>query len=509
MSASAVAAIVRADVLIRLRRASTVVVFLLLSALAYVWVPDPRTGMTLIQIGGRRALYNSAAIGLATAMLATIFIGLTAFYVTSNAVSRDLVSRCGFVLASTEMKTNDYLLGKFFGNVVFLTAFVGGFMLVSMAMVVVRGEAPLEPVVFLRQYAILLPATITFVAALAIVFESVPLLSGRFGDVVYFFFWAASLGFVASQMEHGGGRVARWFDFSGLGYLFEETHRQFGTSNMSIGHTNFDKAKPPVVIEGLHLSGDQWLTRLTATLLPIALLLVARLFFHRFDPARVKVGAARGGKWRQRVNAIAKPFTVPLTMLTRRAGAIGADAGVSIGSTPLTAIAFIAVTIATLSAGKEALQIAFAAAAIFVAGIACREVRSGTTALIYAAPHLRERFVLWKLASTFSVTLIILGAPVVHTAVAKPASLVALVTGILFIAATATALAIISSNPKTFIVLFLSFWYVVVNDKGATPFFDFAGFFSVPRFAVTATYAAIAIAFVAAAEAIHRFRLND
>lgn len=504
---SAIAAVVRADVLIRFRRVSTVVIFLLLSALAYVWVPDPHTGQALIQVQGHRALYNSAAISMATAMLATIFIGLISFYVTSNAVSRDLKSRCGYVLASTPMRTRDYIVGKFLGNVVFLSVFVAGFMLVSMAMVLVRGEAPLEPLLFVRQYLILLPPTITFVSALAITFESIPFLAGRFGDVVYFFFWAVSLGSVTSAMEHGHGSVARWFDFSGLGYLFIETRRQLGTTSMSIGRSTFDKTKAPIVLDALQLPADALGTRIVATLIPLALLVIAYLFFHRFDPARAKAGAVRGGKWTQRVNALARPLARPLMLPFSRGGAIGADASAAIGDAPLTALAFFGISIATLSAGRGALQVAFAAVAVFVAGIACREYRAGTLTLVYAAPHLRERFVFWKFASTFAVSLLILIVPIIQTA-KQPAALAAMLIGIAFVSAVATSLGIISTNAKTFIVLFLSFWYIVVNDKGATPSFDFAGFYAA-RPPVMVMYAAIAIVLLAAAEVVHRVRLRD
>lgn len=41
------AAIVKADFLIRFRRLSTLIVFLLLSSFVYVWVPDPATGSAL------------------------------------------------------------------------------------------------------------------------------------------------------------------------------------------------------------------------------------------------------------------------------------------------------------------------------------------------------------------------------------------------------------------------------------------------------------------------------
>ncbi|HEX3111512.1 MAG TPA: hypothetical protein VHU41_20575 [Thermoanaerobaculia bacterium] len=504
-----IGAIVRADFLIRFRRLSTLVIFLLLSFFAYVWIPDPATGRTLMQIGKGRVLYNSAAIGMATAVLATIFIGLVGFYVTSNAVQRDLNSRCGFVIASTTMKTREYIFGKFAGNVVFLATFVTGFMLVSMAMVLVRGEAPLQPLIFAKQYAILAPSAIVFVAALSIVFESIPFLSGRFGDVVYFFFWVGSLGVVASSMEQGHGGVLRYFDFSAFGYLLEETKRTYHTNSMSIGQSPFDKSVPLRVIDGLHLGGGEWITRLTSTLSPILILGVALLFFHRFDPARVRAHTARNGKWMQRLNAIAKPFTYPLTMLTRGGGAVLADARTSLAAVPLAAFAFIGITIATLAGGHDVLLIGIAPAAIFIADIASRERRAGTTALVYAAPRLRERFVFWKLGSSIVVATLILAAPVVHTAITRPASLFALLVGIAFLCAAATSLGIISSNPKTFVVLFLIYWYIVVNDKGQTPYFDFAGFYKTTPAWITLIYAVAAIAFVASAEIVHRMRLRQ
>lgn len=91
----------------------------------------------------------------------------------------------------------EYLLGKFLGNVTFLTTFTAGFMLSSMAMLAIRAEAPMEPLVFIRQYLPLTPAAITFVSALAVLFESIRWLSGKLGDVVYFFLWVTSLGVVA------------------------------------------------------------------------------------------------------------------------------------------------------------------------------------------------------------------------------------------------------------------------------------------------------------------------
>jgi len=502
-----IAAIVRADFLIRFRRVSTAIVFLLLSGFACVWIPDPASGRALMQVNGARVLYNSAAIGMASSMLATIFVGLFGFYVISNAVRRDIDSRCGYVIASTTMRTGEYVIGKFLGNVVFLSTFMAGYMVASMIMVLVRGEAALQPLIFIKQYAIVVPSTIVFVSVVAIVFESIPFLSGRFGDVAYFFLYCASLGLVVNLMMHGGSGLARYFDVSSFGYLMEQTSRNLHTDSLSIGSSPFDVHKPVLTIDGLNLGGGAWATRMVSTLFPIPLLLLARLFFHRFDPARLRAAGGKGKRgWMRNLNALARPFVRPLSALPVR-GAAMTDAMMTFASTPFAGIALIGITIASL-ASPASLPITMAVAALFIADVASRDRRAGTMGLIYANPRLRERFVTWKLAGSAIVAMLLLIAPLLHAA-RHPANLLPLIIGILFIAAAATALGVISGNPKTFIVVFLTFWYVVINDKGATKALDFAGFFSTPSMAVMLMYAGIGLALIAAAEVVHRINLSS
>src|SRR4051812_5134874 len=225
-SLSRIRAIISADFRVRFRRVSTVIVFLLLSAFAYVWIPSPSTGRTLIQINGQRAIYNSGAIGMGTASLGMIFVGLFGYYVISNAIRRDVVTRCGVIAASTPMRTGEYLFGKFLGNLVFLTTFVCRFMLSSMAMLAVRGEARLEPLVFIEQYLLLTPPAIVFVSAVAVLFESIRWLAGKFGDVIYFFLWMSVVSLVvANEVTHGAVNWARCFDYTGFGFMIDQMQR--------------------------------------------------------------------------------------------------------------------------------------------------------------------------------------------------------------------------------------------------------------------------------------------
>lgn len=519
------AAVVRADVLIRLRRPSTAVVFVLLSFIPYMWIPDPSTGRTLINIAGQRALYNSAAIGMATAVLGTMFIGLAGFYVISNAVKRDVLSRCGFVIASTTMRGSEYIIGKFAGNVVFLSLFTFGFMATAMAMVLVRGEAPLEPLVFARQYLLLLPPAIFCVSAMAILFECTPVLRSKFGDVLYFFIWMALMGTVATMTEKGVGGWAAYIDVSGLGFLIQQLKTNYNTNSLSIGASSFDATKPALVFPGLQW-GWQWvMPRLVSTLWPLLLLIVARVFFHRFDPARVRSmpNEKTRASWLGRFNMMSKPIA---RLFVRAGNAIAAlpgmpllartaitDALATIAQFPLATIAMIGFSLASLGSNVKSqfegiLPFAFAACAIALADIACREKRAGTTALVYATPGLRTRFVLWKFAASLLVALAFLGIPIARAIALRPSSALPLLVSIVFLSAASTALGILSSNSKTFIVAFLTFWYIALSDKGASPALDFAGWFGKTTPAVSLAYAAVAVAFLTLAQLFHVWELR-
>lgn len=159
-----------------------------------------------------------------------IFVGLFGYYVLSNTIRRDVTTRCGLVAASTPMRSGEYLLAKFIGNLAFLATFIAGFMLTSLVMLLVRAEAPFQPLVFIGQYLLLTPAAIVFVSAVAVLFESMPWFAGKFGDLVYFFLWSTVIGIVVSNEVRGGrSNRAHCFDFTGFGFMIEQMQRTRST----------------------------------------------------------------------------------------------------------------------------------------------------------------------------------------------------------------------------------------------------------------------------------------
>jgi len=513
-----IAAIVRADFLLRFRRPSTLIVFLLLSAFAYLWIPAPSTGRALIQINGHRAIYNSGAIGMGTASLGMMFVGLFGYYVISNAIRRDIVSRCGVIAASTPMRSGEYLLGKFLGNLTFLATFLAGFMLSSMAMLIVRGEAPIEPIVFVQQYLLLTPAAIIFVSAVAVLFESIPFLAGKIGDVLYFFFWMTFLGLaVGDQVSGGKMNWARCLDFSGFGFMIDQMTRTLHTDSVSIGASEFDPTKTPILFPGLTLQPEWIFPRIISMLLPLLFLPLAGLFFHRFDPVRTgRTSDKTNRKWIGKIQSLFKPLSrravmmlMPLARGQSFLAAIWADAVLTLTLYPLVMVAFVGITIATISGAPQdgLLPIVFAGLAIVVSDVSTRDRRAGTIAILHGAPRLREYFVWWKLGSALVLSIILCLAPILRSALDGLFATAALLVGIVFVSALGTALGVMTTNAKTFIVVFLSFWYVVVNDHGATPTLDFAGFYDRGTSQTTFLYASLSIAALTAAQLFHRWKL--
>jgi len=516
-SLSRISAIVATDFRIRFRRVSTVIVFLLLSAFAYVWIPAPSTGRTLIQINGQRAIYNSGALGMGTASLGMIFVGLFGFYVISNAIRRDITTRCGVIAASTPMRSGEYLLGKFLGNLTFLATFVVGFMLSSMAMLLVRGEARMEPLLFIEQYLLLTPAAIVFVSAVAVLFESIRWLSGKFGDVVYFFLWATVIGLVVgNETTHGRISWARCFDFTGFGFMIDQMQHTLKTHSVSIGSSSFDPTKPTIIFPGLTLTREWIVPRFISLVTPLLLLPLASLFFHRFDPVRTGQVAGKGRRnWIGKIQNLFKPlsrrFVAFLEIPGRGGSFLGAmwiDAVLTLTLIPFAFVAFVAITIISFVAPPAAtLPVVFAVLAIIVSDIATRDGRAGTLASVRSISRLRENYVWWKLGSTLLLSFLLCAAPLLRTITQGATALGALGCGIVFVASMATALGVLTANPKTFIVAFLTFWYVVVNDKGATRVLDFAGFFGRANINTIAFYAAISAIALALAQSFYRVRL--
>jgi len=272
----------RADFLERVRRYS----FLLTLAGALYLAYAVATEKLRIVVGhGYRGVYNSAWIGMLMTVSCSTFLSLVGFYIVKNALQRDTDTRAGRILAATPMRKPFYTLAKAFSNFAVLGCMVLVLMLAALAMQFVLPEA--RPISLWRLWSpfllVALPAMF-LTASLAILFETLPILRGGVGNVLYFFLW--TFGLVLGDKAHVD-------DPSGIQLLYRSTRAALAAADPSTPeHFNFE-----LTIGGAHAirtfvwNGIDWTPRVLAArllwiIIAAALALFASVFFHRFDPEK-------------------------------------------------------------------------------------------------------------------------------------------------------------------------------------------------------------------------------
>jgi hypothetical protein len=504
------AAVLVADVRSRIRRPAIAVLMAASAVLAVLLIPDPGPGRGLVHIGNARALYTSSTLAFATATLLGLLISFFGFYVVSHALERDARARLASVLAASPVSNLEYLAGKLLGSMALLSAVAAGFMVAAMAMQVVRGEGPLEPGTYLLHYAVITGPCIAWVAVLALVFECVPGLAGRFGDFAYLVAWGASVPLSIAGWKPGGPLLGRMFDIMGIGFVVSQVEQVAGTRQFTIGYTRGDAAVPPILFPGLRFPPEALAVRGLSLVAPLLLLPVALLLFRRFDPARTK--PVRGAR-RRLVPAFAEKLAAAVQgPALRTLARVAPDVALTLRARPV--LGLLGVVAAVLSPALPAVQVrevvlpvAFALLTVALADVATRERAAGLAGIVFAAPRRRDRFAAWKLGTAIGVALVIAGVPALRVMVADPRAGLSAAIGILFLAAAAVALGIASGTPKAFLSLALALWYLALNAKGSTPALDYGGWWASATPRVQAAWLAAAAGAALLAVVAHRWRL--
>lgn len=271
---------VRADFLERVRRYS----FLLTLAGALYLGYAVATEKVWVVIGNQyRGVYNSAWIGAVMAVCCSTFLSLIGFYVVKNSVQRDTETRVGQILAATPMRKSFYTVAKTISNFAVLASMVVVLMLAAVAMQYLHAE--IRQVSLWELWSpfllIALPA-MAITAGLAVLFETLPLLNGGVGNVMYFFVWTFSL---AMGAEIRGG------DPTGIQLLFGSTRAALNQIDPSHPNSFSLTIGGERAIRTFLWNGFDWIPsavfgRMAWILVGLGIAVLASLFFHRFDPAR-------------------------------------------------------------------------------------------------------------------------------------------------------------------------------------------------------------------------------
>ncbi|MFH8407934.1 hypothetical protein ACH4FX_24520 [Streptomyces sp. NPDC018019] len=485
----------------RVRRPAYAVTLLAAVGLGYLAVPQPAAHWVILQIGDFRGTYNSAYVGVATALAAALWLPLAGFYVVRNALARDERSGVGRLLAATPLRTTGYFAAKLLSNVLVLVSMLGVLAVTAVVMQLARGESHrVDPVALLKPFVLVALPLMVVTGAAALLFESVPVLRGGVGNVVWFFVWMALvLGGQRPDAPLGGigvhGAVAS------MARDLAAQHTSV-TGEFSLGFTYLEQPLRTFVWHGFTPDPDFVLGRVALVLAAMVLALLPALWFGRFDPAR---GGARGSTAGRTAQA-AVPGDIPGTLpapsrstapaptthrplqplnlaTTARPGTgyhrllVGELRILLQGVawwwwTGAALISLVGLCVPTAGAARVVLPLAWIWPVLIWSRLGSQRHEHGVQALLGSYPAARRR-ALAEWSAGFVLTAAAGCVPLLRLAMAGDWHGIASWTGgALFIPSLALALGSLSHTHRLFQALYLPLWYSVFNGL---PLLDYMG----------------------------------
>jgi len=520
----AFAALALADFRERVRRRSFLAA---LAATAFLGLQAIQ-GRIAVALGDFQGSPSSAWSGSVMTLVATTFLALIGFYLVKNAVERDAQTGVGQILAATPISRWTYTLAKAASHWAVLSAMVGVLAVAAAILQLISGSGLaagklLAPLVFVA-----LPA-MAVVAALAILFETLPGLRGGFGNIAWFFVWGALL---AVSMETGG------FDLFGVQRFQREMGAVVKTIDPSwdgdfaiTGGRQVD-AERRFDWPGLAITGEFLRERAGMLALALVLAAVAALPFDRFDSSRRRLRRPRSARPpRQEAAGSAARETTGSASASRPAPVLGRlavgersfglvrlallESWVQVRSSPkwwwiVAGGIALAGWVMELARARELVLLAgFLWPALVWSGLGCRDRLTGVEPLLASAPRARARQLPAAWLGGVAVGFAVVGGVAVRLAMAGDATgALAVVCGCGFVAALALACGILSGGSRLFEGLYVALWYAGPLNKTAT--IDFAGVSAQSaQDWVPARMLAIALGLVAIAVAVNRRRAAD
>ncbi|HEX4951923.1 MAG TPA: hypothetical protein VF017_00805 [Thermoanaerobaculia bacterium] len=515
---------VGAELSTRLRSVGTLVALAALLVLSFLWMPNPSSGTVSIawrtpEGALQTGQYTAAFVGSSAAILASLYLTLIGFYLVAGSVRRDRERGIGAILAATPMTRASYLAAKLAASSVYLLAVAGVSLIGGLAVFLLWGEGPFSLVGFLSPYLVMVPPGLIFTAAVALLFDVTPGLSGRGGQVLFFFAWAFGFLLVPAAIWGELGSTSAvptgvpLYDPVGVvsieRFLRTALPQGFG-GELNIGLLVTDEPLSRVDWQAVPLDGEILLSRLVSLLWLLPVFGLAVLAFDRFDPARRSL--------RRQKKAPALPEPAPgavaaaptaarsfksLPRVTTRPGwarALAAETLLLRAESPrlfwpVAAAAFAAAIPG--AAGRVPSAIFLLLLAPLIAEAASRERSAGAEALVFSQPSVPRSRALWKAASV-AVFVLVLGLPgLIGAALGSPASALGWLLGLSFVATAAVGLGSLSRGGKLFLGLYTALWYLALN---AAPFADFVGRLGPePSLATPAAFALLGLGLVALA----------
>lgn len=474
---------------LRMRRLSTLFAVMGMIAISWAMIVDPQTGSSMMAIRSTRVLYTSSALAIGSASLLSFLLALIGFYLVRGRIIEDLRSGIGSVIAATSVTNTLFLFSRWLGGIAYMLTLVMVAMCATMVLHAIRGDGPIQLLVYLQTYLLILGPMTVFAVSAAILFDSVPLLMGKAGDFLYFIVWIMQVSIISTIEHLSAGALSPWLllDFSGLVSAIFTLKTHLLTNHFSLGASSFDPALPPITLPVFIWSWQVAMMRISTAILALSLLLPAIPLFHRFSPDKVKQSHARKRRspleilngWSRPLAKQAHALFIWAAQSANFFGQVLADIALTLVNAPFAIVALLLITVMAALMHLDSLPGLIVAAVAFwgvlISDVSTRDFQAAIEGMTAAVDGGALRRYFRQLSATFVLGLVFVGVIVFRLSFASPFLALVLVVGIFSMSALATSLGKLSKTSKTFMSLYLFTLYIATQANNA-PMLDIFGF---------------------------------
>ncbi|MEO8355522.1 MAG: ABC transporter permease subunit [Chloroflexota bacterium] len=470
--------IARADFLERVRRYSFLIMLGLIVFLGY----QTGIGNLTLELGQYRGEYNSAWVGAMMALIASFFLGWFGFYLVKGSVAHDRETGVGQIMATTPLTRPLYTFGKWISNFMVLMAMVTVLALAGLVIQFLQGESTgVEFGAFILPFIFIAMPVVAMVAALAVLFETIPFLAGGFGNIVYFFGFVMIFPFIDRMIKSNPA-----FEPLGMGLLMQDMQLAVwkvypdysGSFSLGAGGEVFAGT---FTWAGIHWTVDLILARLSFFLIAVGLTLLGALFFDRFDPSRRKPKRTKSDASLNKPEPVPVSKPLPTVHLTPLSASSNTFSFLRLLVFELklllkgqrwwwyaVAVGLIVASFANTVENVRAFVLPFTWIwpILIWSGLGNREIQHNAHQMVFssAAPLWRQLPATW-LAGFLVTALTGSGVALKLIGTGDSIGLLAWISAAFFIPSFALACGVWSSSSKVFEIIYISLWYIGPLNK--------------------------------------------
>lgn len=471
-------AVAWADLLERVRGRSFAVTAVLVALVGAAFVPPLDAPYAVLRVMGHRGVYNSAWVGAAMALVATIVLSLVGFFLIKNSLERDRRTGVGQLLAASPLTRVGYGFGKAGSNFGYLTLMVLALIPAAVIVQLARGEVMRVDLwdMILPLVVLALPV-LAVVASLALLFEVLPFLRGGLGNFLYLLLWLVALSADCQGMDLFGLTLLT----SSIAAAHEAA---FGVRGALSVFTDLDTGSGGTFLwTGLSLPPSAIAQRLLVAAVAVGVAFLAAWFLGRLEGLEWSGGrSGRYGRPRRQRPWAAGGEGGAGSLARTGSGLSGClaleELRLMLRGRPWSWwLVMAGLVVGTLVAPLDiALRALLPAALIWPVSawslLGARDCWLGTVDLVRASTAGPGRPLLAAFAAGVLVTaLAVSGAAVRLGLLGRWPELAGLVAAILFVPALALVLGAVSGSPRAFEGFYLVLWYLgPVNRAGRLDF---------------------------------------